>query len=427
MNEANLKSSSLCFKYFNREVRRTLLMTTQDRKSTMSALNTYDSKWHIFALCLFAAISPLVMMTTPVLAYELGVGWQLAPSQVGKFFFYEQLYMGFAAIPAIWWAKRFSARSSMKFFIGLFLLGNILSFFANDLNTLILARSTAAFSAGSILIITMASASMTSKPARTFALWLLGQTLVGAAAIAVLPKLFAEYGLHAFFILLAVLMVVACPFYRHFSDQVTGTQKAQLSHSSVVSNPLWKWVGVAAVLAFFTSISSIWTFLSSIGMGSKLDESTINNTFSLATLFGILGCFLASMVGHKVNRIIMIVSGFILFFISIALLVGQLNNISFMSAVFTFKFAWMFTFPFILGSLASIDENGGIMKFVSLVIGTGMAIGPVVSGNIIENSVGFSGLLTTAACLFAIALIFVTLLNLKNKQTINQPVNLAVK
>ena len=394
----------------------------------MNSLNQYDSKWHIFALCLFAAIGPLVMMTTPVLAYELGVGWGLAPSDVGKFFFYEQIYMGIAAIPAIWWARRYSARSAMKFFIILFLFGNILSFFASELNTLILARSTAAFSAGSILIITMACASQTSKPARTFALWLLGQTLVGAAAIAILPQLFSAYGLHAFFILLAVLMLLAAPFYRHFSNELPKSEIENKSNlASVASHPIWKWVGVAAVLAFFTSISSIWTFLSSIGIGSQLSESTINQSFSLATLFGILGCFLASLIGHKINRLIMIICGFALFFLSIYMLNGQLSNTSFMSAVFAFKFAWMFTFPFILGSLASIDENGGIMKFVSLVIGTGMAIGPVVSGQVIENSTGFSNLLMTASVLFAVAFLAIALLNMKNKKAEDGSIPLAMK
>lgn len=390
-------------------------------------LNRYDHKGHIFALCLFAAIGPLVMMTTPVLARELAVGWNLLPSQVGKFFFYEQIYMGIAAIPAIWWSKRFSPRNTMKFFILLFFIGNVLSFFAHDLNTLILARSAAAFSAGSILIVTMASASLTSKPAQTFALWLLGQTLMGAATISILPKLFAMFGLPAFFMLLAILILVASPFFRYFSSDLPSAHQPSATTTITKTSPIWKWVGVLAVLAFFTSISSIWTFLSNIGIGSKLQESTINHAYSMATLFGILGCFLTSMIGHKVNRVFMIICGFILFFTALFLLSGQLSNTSFMSAVFVFKFAWMFTFPFILGSLASIDENGGIMKFVSLVIGTGMAIGPVVSGHIIETTVGFSSLFMTATSLFAIALIAIVMLNIKQKQKYTQPTTLAIK
>lgn len=391
-------------------------------------LNRYDSKGHIFALCLFAAIGPLVMMTTPVLAHELAVGWNLLPSQVGKFFFYEQIYMGIAAIPAIWWTKRFSSRSAMKFFIFLFFIGNIFSFVAPTLNTLILARSTAAFSAGSILIITMASASLTSKPAQTFALWLLGQTLVGAAAIAILPKLFALYGLHAFFILLAILILLASPFYRYFSEELPKIQQPNINATiTTKTHSIWKWIGVLAVLAFFTSISSIWTFLSNIGIASRLLENTINHAYSMATLFGILGCFLTSLISHKVNRLFMIVCGFILFFTAIFLLSNQLSNSSFMSAVFVFKFAWMFTFPFILASLAAIDENGGIMKFVSLVIGTGMAIGPVISGQIIENTVGFSSLFMTVSGLFTLSFICIVILNIKQKQQNRPQITLALK
>lgn len=385
----------------------------------MNTSNNHDSLGHIFALCLFAAIGPLVMMTTPVLARELAVGWQLMPSQVGQFFFYEQLFMGIAAFPAIWWSKRFSAQTCMKFFIVLFLLGNGLSFFASDLTTLIVARSSAAFAAGSILIITMASASLTSKPARTFALWLLGQTLFGAAAILILPYLFAQYGLHAFFLMLAILMLLASPFYRQFSNVVNfqSPTHAKTEPSSSASSVLWKIVGVISVLAFFTSISSVWTFLTSIGINSKISENTINGYLSMATLFGILGCFIATLIGHKANRLVVIPLGFILFFISIGLLFGQVSNMGFMSSVFLFKFAWMFTFPFILGSLAAIDFSGSIMKFVSFVIGLGMAIGPAISGHIIEGSVGFSNLLMFAYILFFSSLLLVTLANTKTKST----------
>lgn len=397
----------------------------------MNIKNVYDSKGHIFALCLFAAIAPLVMMTTPVLAYELAVGWKLAPSQVGEFFFYEQIYMGLAAFPAIWWAKRFSPQACMKFFIALFLFGNICSIFADTLTTLILARSGAALAAGSILIITMASASQTSKPARTFAFWLLGQTLLGATAIYFLPELFAKYSLAAFFIVLVALMLIATPFYTQFSREISSLSNANTTTTQPLNTTrysiIWKSIGVAAVLAFFISISSIWTFLTSIGINSHMTENSVNHYLSLATLFGILGCFVATLIGHKAKRLFTIPLGFLLFFVSITLLFGQVTNINFMSSVFMFKFAWMFTFPFILGSLAAIDTSGSLMKFVSFMIGTGMAIGPVISGWIIENTSGFSSLLSSAFIFFLISLFFMMILNFNVKQSTVTTAKLAIK
>lgn len=395
----------------------------------MNIQNRYDAKGHIFALCLFAAIAPLVMMTTPVLAYELATGWKLAPSQVGEFFFYEQIYMGLAAFPAIWWSKRFSPQSCMKFFIMLFLIGNVCSIFTDTLTTLILARSGAAFAAGSILIITMASASQTSKPARTFAFWLLGQTLLGATAIYFLPQLFAKYSLAALFIFLVTLMLIAMPFYTKFSREIPTTTGAKITSTPGVNHYslIWKSIGITAVLTFFISISSIWTFLTSIGINSQITENNINQDLSFATLFGILGCFIATLIAHKAKRLITIPFGFVLFFISITLLFGQVTNFNFMSSVFLFKFAWMFTFPFILGSLAAIDTSGSLMKFVSFMIGAGMAIGPMLSGLIIENTSGFSSLLSSAAIFFFISLFFIVLLNIKAKQSIDPAAKFAIK
>lgn len=385
----------------------------------------FDSKGHIFALCLFAAIGPLVMMTTPVLAYQLATEWQFSPSQVGTFFFYEQIFMGIAALPAIYWAKRYSPQQVMKVFIGLFILGNFLSFFANSLTMLVLTRSSAAFAAGSIMIVTMASCSMTSKPARTFALWLLGQTIFGALAILILPNLFAQFGLKAFFVLLIVLMLVAAPFYKKLSNAIPQDPQPSEQHASNSSkySLIWSIIGVASVLSFFMSISSIWTFLTSIGLNSKIPEASINGYLSFATLFGILGCFIATFIGHKVSRMVIVISGFVLFFISLSLMFGTITAPTFMTAIVVFKFAWMFTFPFILGSLAIMDHTGSIMKYVSLMIAIGMGVGPGVSGQIIEHTASFNTLLTYAMSMFLISLILVSLLNRKFDQQPNKQKN----
>lgn len=375
----------------------------------------FDSKGHIFALCFFAAIGPLVMMTTPVLAYQLSTEWQFAPSQVGTFFFYEQIFMGIAALPAIYWAKRYSPQKVMKFFIGLFILGNFLSLFADSLTTLVLTRSSAAFAAGSIMIVTMASCSMTSKPARTFALWLLGQTLFGALAILILPHLFAQFGLKAFFVLLIALMLIAAPFYKKLSNEIpqASQQIEPNAHNSSNQSIIWGIIGVASVLSFFMSISSIWTFLTSIGLNSKIPEASINGYLSFATLFGIIGCFIATLIGHKISRMIVVFIGFGLFFVSLYLLLGTIAASTFMTAIIVFKFAWMFTFPFILASLAIMDHTGSIMKYVSLMVAIGMGVGPGVSGQIIEHTASFNTLVMYAMSMFIISLILVTLLNSK--------------
>lgn len=381
----------------------------------MNSQAFFDSKGHIFALCFFAAIGPLVMMTTPVLAYQLATEWQFAPSQVGTFFFYEQIFMGIAALPAIYWAKRYSPQKVMKFFIGLFILGNFLSLFADSLTTLVLTRSSAAFAAGSIMIVTMASCSMTSKPARTFALWLLGQTLFGALAILILPHLFAQFGLKAFFVLLIALMLIAAPLYKKLSNEIPQASQQTEPHTNNSANHsiIWGMIGVASVLSFFMSISSIWTFLTSIGLNSKIPEASINGYLSFATLFGIIGCFVATFIGHKISRMIVVPIGFSLFFVSLYFLLDTIAASTFLTAIIVFKFAWMFTFPFILASLAIMDHTGSIMKYVSLMIAIGMGVGPGVSGQIIEHTANFNTLVMYAMSMFLISLILVSLLNSK--------------
>ena len=65
-------------------------------------------------------------------------------------------------------------------------------------------------------------------------------------------------------------------------------------------------------------------------------------------------------------------------------------------AAMVFKFAWTFILPYLLASLSDIGGSH-VMNSTNLMIGTGFAIGPVVSGMLIESSGGgFGGMLLLA-------------------------------
>jgi|GEM_PF-4812037 len=108
-----------------------------------------------------------------------------------------------------------------------------------------------------------------------------------------------------------------------------------------------------------------------------------------------------------------------LFFISRSLMFGIITAPTFMSTIVVFKFAWMFTSPFILSSLAIMEHTGSIMKYVSLTIAIGIGVGLGVSGQIIEHTASFNTLVSYAMSMLLISLILVTLLNRKFDQQPN--------
>ncbi len=55
----------------------------------MTTQPQYANRGIIFAIFVFSAIAPFILMAAPVVAQQLALEWQLRPSQVGLFFFFE--------------------------------------------------------------------------------------------------------------------------------------------------------------------------------------------------------------------------------------------------------------------------------------------------------------------------------------------------
>lgn len=370
-----------------------------------------DTKLHVFAIFLYAAICPFVVMSAPVIAQQLALEWQLSPSQVGMFFFVELGIMSFATIPAYFWSKKITLRKATLFAALLFLIGNLLSIFATSYEFLLLTRAISAIGGGTIMIITITSCSLTAKPDNSYGLWVLGQVLVGAAALFYMPKLYLHWGLSASFFIAVILISIALPFYRYFANFFIEQEIKNVVASK--QNKHYGLVSILATLLFYIAVGGVWTFMSSIGQHAKIDASFVNSVLALSTLIGIIGCFLPSVIGDKWDRKYFLTLGYILFFIALGLLISQITRQGLMIAILLFKFAWMFTIPFILASVASFDVTGKLLNTINLVAGGGLAIGPALAGRVIENTGNFALLVIYSIMLFAVSFILIYICTMK--------------
>lgn len=357
-----------------------------------------DSKMHIFAIFIFAAISPFVLMSAPVFAQQLAIEWNLSPSKIGDFFFVELGVMSFSTIPAYYWSKRISCREASIWASALYLLGNLLSFFATSFDFLLIVRVIAALGGGTLMVITITSSSLTKNTDKTYGFWVLGQVLMGALALFILPKLFTLYGLKICYIFMIIMICIAFPFHRYFFDQPIKTNKSVAAENK---SSLLGWFGVFGTLLTYIAIGAIWTFMSSIASHAGIDSGFTSKILAFSTLVGILGCFLPSLLGGKINRKYALLFGYILFFISLILMLGHIDEQKLAITILIFKFTWMFTVPFVFATVASHDFTGKFMNTVNLVVGGGLALGPLLAGRIIEKSGNFNSMI----CIFLAILI----------------------
>lgn len=168
------------------------------------------------AIVLFAAITPTILMTAPAVAAQLASQWQLSPSQIGDLFSTELGAMSLATLPAFWWLKRVDWRRAALLAGALFIVANLLSIWAQGYGALLALRFCSALAGGSLMIICLSSAASTANPSRTYGLWVMGQLVVGAIGLSILPRLFEHYGLAACYLLLALLMSLCLPLARYF-------------------------------------------------------------------------------------------------------------------------------------------------------------------------------------------------------------------
>ena len=349
------------------------------------------------AIVVFAAITPTILMTAPAVAAQLAAQWQLSPARVGDLFSVELGAMSLATLPAFHWLKRVDWRHAALLAGLLFIAANLASALAGSYPLLLALRFCSALAGGSLMILCLSSAASTATPSRVYGLWVMGQLVVGAVGLALLPALFERFGLAACYLLLAGLMGLALPLSRAFPS---GSPPAEARASTgAVHSRLRVGLGILAVLTFYISLSGVWTFISAIAEGAGIGTGASGEVLAVATLMGIAGAACASFIGNRLPRDLMLLGGYLAMAAAILLLIGQPPLARFALAALLFKFTWTFALPFILACLADLDRSGRLMNASNLVIG------PALAGRLIEGSGGFLPLLPIAAGLAALSLL----------------------
>ncbi|CAI0990553.1 Major Facilitator Superfamily [Serratia quinivorans] len=358
------------------------------------------------AITIFAAIAPGILMTAPAVAAQLANQWLLTPAQIGHLFSTELGAMSLATLPAWWWISRVNWRRVAALAAAVFIAGNLTSAWVSDFSLLLGLRFVASLAGGTLMILCITCAAGTANPSRVYALWVLGQLVLGAVGLLVLPALFAHFGLMAVYLILAAIMLCCLPLIGAFPSGFHPVQS--VVHSAAIPW-LRKIFAVLAVLTFYISLSAVWTFIGSIAAAAGLSPVHSGQVLATATLFGIAGAGGAALirVRHAGNRLIWL--GYGLLLAGIVLLTREPLLLRFAVAAVLFKFTWTFVLPFILARVAGLDNNGTLMNNINLVIGGGMAIGPTLAGYLIESSGGFDALLVGALGCSVLSLLLILL------------------
>ncbi|GLZ87500.1 MFS transporter [Metapseudomonas resinovorans] len=354
------------------------------------------------AIVVFAAITSVVLLTAPAIATRLAVELGLNPEQIGNLFSIELGAMSLATLPSFWWLKRVDCRRAALIAALLFIAGNLASAATASYLPLAALRFVTALAGGSLMVLCLSCAATLPNPSRAYGFWVLGQLVLGAIGLSLLPRLFEAYGLGVVYLLLATLTLLSLPLVRAFPAAHRATERPARSGSA----SHWKVAAaILGLLGFYVALSAVWTFIGAIGAQAGLNAQASGDILAIATLMGIAGAGCATLIGERLPRTPLLCSGFGLMVAATLLLLDQPQLARFAVAVLLFKFTWTYVLPFILASLVELDESGRLMSLSNLVIGSGLALGPAMAGHLLGDSGDFRSLLLAAGTLTTLSLL----------------------
>lgn len=344
------------------------------------------------AIVVHAAVVPIVLLTAPAVAAQYAGQLGLGAGQIGFLFSSELAAMSLATIPGYYWQKRWNWRMVGLCAALLFIAANIASAFVSSFEPLLVLRFMSALGGGTLMVIGLASVVLSNQRDRVYGLWVCGQLVLGAIGLWILPGLFAKFGLAALYIALAGLMTLSLPLVRYYPanmEKSVGKGDAKTPAGSRRRAV----IGILGLLGFYIGLSGVWTFIGSIASDAGIGVESTGQLLSTATILGIVGSLAATGIGGRIPRSLSLLAGYAVMAGSILLLLGGPQVARFAAAAFAFKFIWTFVLPFILGTISDQDSDGRLMSTANLVVGGGLAIGPAIAGQLLENGGGIPALL----------------------------------
>lgn len=338
-------------------------------------------KLTLVALVAFAAITPLALLVAPALAAQLGMELGIGPSEIGTYFFVENGAFSAASLLSLLWLGRANVRTVGLIALGVFIAGNLATpLVLPDYTNLLLVRAFTGFGGGTLMVLSMVSGQDAENPDRVFGYWVVGQLVAGAVGLFLLPYLFASFGLKSFYLVLGVITLVLSPLYRGFLAPNAAAPSTSISGGNNGGFVLIAILTVAAILSFYIAIGGVWTFASMAATQAGFANEGIGAILAAASLFGIGGAMLATWLGGRSARRAMLLLGYAILVLSVLSLAIFSGVTAYVAAVCAFKFAWTFVLPFIIAEVAGRDPSGKLLASTSLIIGTGLSLGPLFAG-----------------------------------------------
>jgi len=347
----------------------------------MTTMQKFHAHWPTLALLAAGVLHTLVLGTLPLFVAGMVAELNLGEREVGWLASADMAGSALAAVCIIAFVRRVPWRPIACVAIALVIAGNLTATRATGFETLMLTRVVAGIGGGLILSIVFVGLCRSTSPDRYFGLYTFSQLGLQALFLSFVPSILKAYGVDVLYLLFAAISAGCLVFVLSFPKSAPSASGAdapianaggsRLSPSAIIA--------LAAQGIYFLAPAAAWAYFERIGQTFGLTLDAIGPALGAAAVVGITGAASVVVLGTRISRMTSMVLGTALSIATVALLMGGSGFAAFLVAAALFNFAWNFTFPYQMGTLATLDDSEAVPILSLLVQLMGLALGPLAA------------------------------------------------
>lgn len=374
--------------------------------TTLNAGRHVDIHWPTLALLVAGVLSTLVLGSLPLFVAGMVADVNGGDREVGWLASADMMGSAIASLCVIPFVQRVPWRPTACAAIALAVAGNLAASRADAFDTLMFARIIAGLGSGLMLSIAFVGLCRSTNPDRYFGLYTFSQLALQAVSLSLLPSFFELYGLDALYMLFAAIAAGSLSLVLLFPRSAPPASIDRV----LARAPQRRALSMGAVVAllgqgiYFLAPGAVWGYLERIGQSFDLALGPIGQALGAAAVVGIAGAALVVALGVRVSRMLSMAFGTAVSVAAVTLLMTGSGFVSFLVAVSLFNFAWNFTFPYQMGTLATLDHTGAVPVLSLLVQLGGLALGPLAASFLNPQS-GYQTILIACAACYLVSLV----------------------
>lgn len=288
---------------------------------------------------------------------------------------------------------------------------NLLTAWVGQVDHLLALRFVSGLGSGLLYSYAIYCLGRMSGPDRSFGFLLFLQTALFAFCAVVMPMIAESMGFGAAMGFLSVwyaLVCVACMCLpaQQVDEVVPARTGGHLSGLTIVGV-----CSMVGMLLLQLSIYSLWGFVEGIASDAGIAPVDIGWAISIGLLGGLPGAALPSLLGSRLGRVPMILTGSLIVLVSIYMLASRIHDtVDLALTVFLMNMGWNLALSYYMSSVVTHDPHGRLTRLVGVVQVGAAAAAPTLLALFMQGEGrGSIFMMSSATILLGVALMLVML------------------